>query len=164
MQKIADRQKTLAVGGVLRSDERLPIQSLDSRCADGIEGRILVHGEEENGRSYMMLESTDAKIYVINHTRRMQQLRNAGRLRANTFVRLQTVLTAGRPLLAVEELGSAESILKNRRYLRRTARRLVRKGTLPVEGEWNGWLGSYHQAVVRAANELGVERETGLGR
>ena len=52
-----------------------------------VEGRILVHGEEENGRSYMMLESTDAKVYAINHTRQMQEMRKAGGLRVNTFVR-----------------------------------------------------------------------------
>jgi hypothetical protein len=89
MRKMADRQKTLAAGGILRSDERLPIQALDHRAVECVEGRILVHGEEENGSSYMMLESADAKVYAINHTRRMQQMRNAGQLQVNSFVRLR---------------------------------------------------------------------------
>jgi len=163
MQKIADRQKTLAAGGVLPSDKRLPIQPLDHRALEHVEGRILVHGEEENGRTYMMLESTDAKIYAINHTRGMLQMRNAGRLRVNAFVRLHTVLAAGRPQVAIEELGTAESILESPRYLRQTARRLLDTGTLAV-GEWNGWLGRYHQAVGQAVNNLQAERHTGIGR
>jgi len=64
MQKMTDRQKTLSAGGVLRSDERLPILPLNHRALDYVEGRILAHGEEENGRSYLMLESTDAKVYA----------------------------------------------------------------------------------------------------
>jgi type IV secretory pathway VirD2 relaxase len=154
MQKIADRQKTLSVGGVLRSDERLPILPLDHRALDCVEGRILVHGEEENGRSYLMLESTDAKVFAINHTRRMQEIRNAGGLRVNQFVRFRKVLAAGRPRIEVEEIGSAENILEDRGHLRQTAQRLARKGITPVEEGWAGWLGRYQQAVVKASDEL----------
>ena len=159
MQKMTDRQRTLAAGGVLRSDERLPIQPLDHRALDYVEGRILVHGEEENGRSYMMLESTDAKVYAINHTRQMQEMRKVGGLRVNTFVRLRKVFATGRPRIEVEELGTAESILENRVYLRQTAQQLVRKGITPVDGGWNGWLGCYQRAVREAANELRTERD-----
>ena len=112
MQKMADRQRTLAASGVLRSDERLPIQALDHRVLVHVEGRILVHGEEESGRSYMMLESTDARVYAIKHTRQMQEMRQAGGLRVNTFVRLRRVFAAGRPRIEVEELGTAETFWK----------------------------------------------------
>jgi hypothetical protein len=154
MQKMVDRQKTLRAGGVLRSDERLPILPLDHRALDCVEGRILVHGEEENGRSYLMLESIDARVYAINHTRRMQEMRNAGGLRVNQFVRFHKVLAAGRPRIEVDELGSAESILEDRGYLRQTVQQLARKGITPVEEGWAGWLGRYQQAVVRASDEL----------
>jgi hypothetical protein len=154
MQKMVDRQKTLTAGGVLRSDDRLPILPLDHRALDGVEGRILVHGEEENGRSYLMLESTDAKVYAISHTRRMQEMRNAGGLRVNQFVRFRKVVAAGRPRIEVEELGSAESILEDRGYLRQTVQQLARKGIAPVEDGWAGWLGRYQQAVGRASDEL----------
>jgi type IV secretory pathway VirD2 relaxase len=165
MGKIADRQKTLAVGGILRSDERLPIQPLDHRAMDWVEGRVLVHGEEENGPSYMMLESTEGKVYAINHTRRMQQMRNAGQLQVNSFVRLQTVVAAGRYRVEIEELGDAESILKNRGHLRETAQRLLRKGIVPGEEGWSGWLGRYQCALSRAAKDLGTEeRDLGVGR
>jgi len=159
MQKMADRQKTLSVGGVLRSDERLPILPLDHRALDTVEGRILVHGEEENGRSYVMLEATDATVYAIYHTRQMQEMRNAGGLRVNTFARLRRVFAGGRPRIEVEELGSAESILENRGYLRQAAQQLSRKGITPAEDGWAGWLGRYQRAVSRAAEELRRDRE-----
>jgi hypothetical protein len=164
MKKMADRQNTLAAGGVLPSDRRLPIEPLDHRAMDHVEGRILVHGEEESGRTYMMVESTDAKIYVINHTRQMQGMRNAGGLKVDTFVRLHMV-AAGRPRVAVEELGTSESILENRGYLRQTVQQLLRKGITPVEDGWNGWPGKYQRAVNRTASEVRSERRvTGLER
>jgi type IV secretory pathway VirD2 relaxase len=159
MQKMADRQKTLGAGGVLRSDERLPILPLDHRALDCVEGRILVHGEEETGRNYFMLESTDAKVYAIYLTRQMQEMRHAGRLRVNTFVRLRKVFAGGRSRIEIEELGSAESILENRGYLRQTVQRLARKGALPVQEGWGGWFGRYQRAVSRAADEARREQE-----
>jgi type IV secretory pathway VirD2 relaxase len=165
MSKMADRQKTLAAGGILRSDERLPIQPLDHRALDWVEGRVLVHGEEENGPSYMMLESTDAKVYAIKHTRQMQQMRNMGRLQVNGFVRLSTVASAGRSRVEIEELGTAESILDNRGYLRETAQRLLRKGIEPGEDGWSGWLGRYQRALTRAAKDFGAkERDIDVDR
>jgi type IV secretory pathway VirD2 relaxase len=165
MGKMADRQKTLAAGGILRSDERLPIQPLDHRAVDWVEGRILVHGEEENGPSYMILESTDAKVYTISHTRRMQQMRNAGRLQVGTFVRLQTVVAAGRSRVEIEELGDADSILENRGYLRETVQRLLRKGIAPREEGWSGWLGRYQRAITQATKDLRAgERNVGIHR
>jgi hypothetical protein len=60
MQKIGDRQKTLAAHVVLMSDPRLMIESSDNRTWKVLEGRVLMHGEEEDGRdagrSYLMLE------------------------------------------------------------------------------------------------------------
>jgi type IV secretory pathway VirD2 relaxase len=165
MGKMADRQKTLAAGGFLRSDERLPIQPLDLRAMDWVEGRVLVHGEEENGPSYMMLESTDAKVYAINHTRQMQQMRNTGRLQVNSFVRLSTVVAAGRTRVEIDELGTAESILENRGYLRETVQRLSRRGITPGEDGWSGWLGRYQRALTRAAKDLEAgERNIGVDR
>src|SRR6202034_29446 len=106
---------------LFRSAKTLPIQPLDHRALDYVEGRILVHGEQENGRSYMMLESTDARVYAINHTRQMQEMRKVGGLRVNTFLRLRKAFGAGRPRIEVDELGTAEGILENQGYLRQTA-------------------------------------------
>ena len=66
MQRIADRQKTLAAHGTFMSDERLPIEVLDLTETTSVEGRVLVHGQDEQtGRSNLMLEGTEAKVHLI---------------------------------------------------------------------------------------------------
>src|SRR5437879_3324618 len=47
MQRLGDRQKILAAHGVLVSDTRLPLAMFDLRNCTTLEGRILVHGEDE---------------------------------------------------------------------------------------------------------------------
>lgn len=70
MQRTTDSKRTLAARGTLTSDERLPIEALDFRQATAVEGRVLVHAEDEaTGRNYLMFEGTDAKVYFVNYTR-----------------------------------------------------------------------------------------------
>jgi hypothetical protein len=47
MQQTTDRQKTLAAHGVVMSDSRLVIEALDSVTMTSVEGRVLVHGQDE---------------------------------------------------------------------------------------------------------------------
>jgi hypothetical protein len=47
MKSTSDRQRTLAAHGVPISDQRLPLQVLDLRQLTTVEGRILVHGTDE---------------------------------------------------------------------------------------------------------------------
>jgi Arc/MetJ-type ribon-helix-helix transcriptional regulator len=69
MQRSADRQKTLAAYGALVSDDRLQMTVQDLRSLTALEGRVLVHGEEEySGRSYLILEGTDARLHYITYT------------------------------------------------------------------------------------------------
>jgi len=72
MQRLGDRQKVLAAHGVPVSDTRLPLVMFDLRRCTTLEGRIPVHGEDEGaGRTFMMLEGTDAKVHCIYHTSEM---------------------------------------------------------------------------------------------
>jgi len=92
MQRLGDRLKMLAAHGVPVSDPRLPLVMFDLRRYTTLEGRILMHGEEEGtGRSYMMLEGSDAKVHCIYHTPQMEEMRGRGGLRPNGFVRLRKV-------------------------------------------------------------------------
>jgi hypothetical protein len=69
MQRVSDRQKTLAAHGVPMSDARLAIETLDMRRFMAVEGRILVHGQDEqSGQNYLILEGTDAKVHFIYYT------------------------------------------------------------------------------------------------
>jgi hypothetical protein len=144
MQRSADHQKKLAAHGALMSDERLPLSVLNLRELTTLEGRILVHAEEESsGRAYLMLEGTDARVHHVYYTPEMEAERNRGGLRKNSFVRLRKVFSDGCPALRIDESGDAESILHNKPHLRETAQRLVRRGIVPQDDGWNGWFGRY---------------------
>ena len=155
MQRLGDRQKILAAHGVPVSDTRLPLAMFDLGKCTTLEGRILVHGEDEgSGRSFMMLEGTDAKVHCIYHTPQMAEARGRGGLRTNRFVRLRKLFENGRPLLEIDELGHSKKILSDRHHHEETARRLMQSGTTPVEDGWGGWLGRYQSALRKAAIEL----------
>lgn len=159
MQRMSDRQKTLAAHGVLMSDERLPVVVLDYRDLKSIEGRVLVHGEEEDGRNYLMLEGTDARIHHIHYTPEMEEARNRGGLRTNAFVRLRKRSIGGESVMEIDEFGNADAISRNESYLRRTAQALIKRGIIPDENGWGGWLGRYQAALRGAALE-----EEAMGR
>ena len=61
-------------------------------------------------------------------------------------------------MLKIDELGTSESILRNRGYLRETAQRLIRRGIVPQEDGWNGWLGRYQSALQETATILESQR------
>jgi type IV secretory pathway VirD2 relaxase len=156
MQRAGDRQKVLAAHGVLLSDERLPMQALDLRQASSVEGRVLMHGEDEqSGRHYLMLEGVDARVHFIEYTHEMEEARARGELRTNSFVRLHRILVGEGSTLQIEDLGNSEALLKKRHYFQNQARQFLKQGILPTEDGWGGWLGQYQAAMKQAA--VGIE-------
>lgn len=140
------------------SDERLPLNVLDLRDLTTLEGRVLVHGEEEgSGRSYLLLEGTDARVHYIHYTPELEAARNRGGLTTNSFIRLRKSSTVGQPA-KLDELDDAESILHNKLYLREAARQLARRGVIPQDEGWDGWLGRYQKALSDAVNALQFQR------
>jgi hypothetical protein len=161
MQRSADHQKTLAAHGVLMSDDRLQRRAADIRHLTTLEGRILVHAEEESsGRSYLVLEGTDARVHFVYYTPAMELARSDGGLRTNSFVRLRKVFLDGRPVVEIEEFGDAESILHDKRHLRGTAQRLLQSGIIPQDDGWNGWLGRYQHKLAETAAAFERQRAT----
>ncbi len=155
MQRAGDRQKLLAAHGVVLSDKRLPMEALDTSQLTSIEGRVLVHGEDEqSGRHYLMLEGVDARVHYIEYTREMEDARARGELRRNNFVRLRRILADRQSTLEIEDFGDSEALLKNRVYFQNQARELLKRGILPAEDGWGGWLGQYQGALKQAATEL----------
>jgi hypothetical protein len=155
MQRANDRQRILAAHGVPISDRRLPIQMLDTRHFTAVESRILAHGEDEqSGRRYLMLEGTDAKVHLIYQTQEIEEARSSGGLRTNSFVRLRKLFVVGQPILDVHEFGDAEQFLKNRSVLRENARALLKRGLVPTENGWGGWLGRYQAALADVVGEI----------
>ncbi|MGB9456594.1 MAG: DUF3363 domain-containing protein [Bryobacteraceae bacterium] len=165
MQRTSDRQRTLAAHGALVSDERLPMEVLDVRQITSVEGRMLVHGQDEqSGRNYLMLEGTDAKVYFINYGREMEEARSRGELWTNSFVQLRKVALDGALTLDVKDLGDADQLLTNPRHLGEEARELLKRGIMPTEDGWGGWLGRYQAALCKTAREIEVGKKRNLVR
>ena len=79
-------QQMLAAHGALLSDARLQLVVTDARTIDSIAGRVIMHGEEENGalagRNYLLLEGTDGAVFaailaIISSTLRMASRRTS---------------------------------------------------------------------------------------
>jgi type IV secretory pathway VirD2 relaxase len=165
MQRTSDRQRTLAAHGALLSDERLPMEVLDWRQVASVEGRVLVHGQDEQtGRNYLMLEGTDAKVYFINYSREIEEARSRGDLRTNSFVRLRKLSLDGALTLDVSDLGDAEQLLTNPRHLGEEARELLKRGIMPTEDGWGGWLGKYQAGLCKTAREIEERKGRNLAR
>jgi hypothetical protein len=154
MQRAGDWQKMLGAHGVPVSDTRLPLKMLDSRRLTSLEGRILLHGEdEETGRTFMLLEGTDALVHCLYHTSEMSEARSRGGLRANSFVRIQRVFVGGRSHIELDDLGDANQLLGDGSHFQKTARKLLRRGIIPTEDVWEGWLGHYRKALLNTVLE-----------
>ena len=161
MQRSADRQKTLAAHGALISDERLQMTVLDLRSLTTLEGRILVHGEEESsGRSYLILEGTDARVHYVYYTPEIEAARNRGGLRTNSFIQLRKSTAESRPALEIDDMGDSEAMLRNNGKLRELGQRLIRRGIIPQDDGWSGWLGRYQKALRDAVTILEIPSVT----
>ena len=155
MQRTADRQRTLAAHGVLMSDGRLQIEALDLKQLTSVEGRVLVHGQDEQtGRGYLMLEGTDAKVHFIPYTPGMEKSRSRGELKTNSFVRLRKLSVGEREMLEVNDLGDATGLLSNQRHLSEKVYELLNRGIVPTEEGWGGWLGKYQAALRKTSREI----------
>ena len=150
IQQAGDRQKTLAAYGALLSDQRLPLQVTSPANITKLEGRVLGHGQEDStGRPYVLIEGTDGKVHFIYQNVNIESARHRGRMRVNSFVQLRRNSSNARRRLMVEDLGDAEALLANKRFIRRRAQYVVQAGLLlRDEPCWGGWLGRY-QAQLR---------------
>jgi uncharacterized protein DUF3363 len=161
MQRSADRQKTLAAHGALVSDDRLQMTVQDLRSLTALEGRVLVHGEEEySGRSYLILEGTDARLHYIYYTPEIEAARNRGGLRTNSFIQLRKSTAESRPALEIDDMGDSEAMLGNNRKLRELGQRLIRQGIVLQDDGWSGWLGRYQKALRDAVTTLEIPSVT----
>ncbi len=89
----------------------------------------------------------------------MEQARHEGGLRTNAFVRLRRMFVDGAPTLETEDLGNSENVLRNQRHLADTAQKLIKRGVIPTEDGWGGWLGRYQAALRETALRLELEHE-----
>jgi len=156
MQRAADNQKTLADHDALLSDQRLQLSAPNWRDVTSLEGRVLSHGEEDNGNRFLLLEGTDARVYYLRYTPELEEARSRGDLTTNSFVAIKKTMDENhRRRIVVANLGDAEALFENQDHFRSLAKRLVQRGVVPFDDErWGGWLGRYHETLREAVCEL----------
>lgn len=161
MQNTTDRQRALAQHGALLSDTRLPIRVTDAkRLEQPLEGRVLGHVEDERtGRAYMILEGTDQNVHFIWHTTEIESARRQRRLGPNSFIRISPHSANDRTFLVIADLGSSDELLNNTQYMRNKAQALVKRGMVPVENGWAGWLGGYQNQLTHALQEIAADQQ-----
>jgi hypothetical protein len=119
MKRAADNQKTLAAHGALLSDPRLQLSAPNWRDVTSLEGRVLSHGEEEDGRRYLMLEGTDGRVYYLRYTPELDEARSRGDLTTNSFVVInKTVEEDRRRRIVVAKTEPGSGTVKNCRRIR----------------------------------------------
>jgi type IV secretory pathway VirD2 relaxase len=151
LQRTIDRQKMLAAHGARLSDPRLPFQITDTRKLRVVEGRVLLHAEDEaSGRRYLLLEGTDAKVHLIYHTDSIEDARRTGKLAVNNFVRLEKRFAEGIPQINVSDYGDANALLGNQTFFKKQAQLSCRRAISENQNSWGGWLGQYF-ARLRAS-------------
>jgi|SRR5579885_300462 len=162
LQRTLDRQKMLAAHGALLSDPRLPFEITDTRKLKRIQGRVLLHAEDDSsGRRYLLLEGTDAKIHLIYHTDSIETARSAGKLGVNTFIHLRKSFADRMPDIEVSDYGDATVLLGNETFFKKQAQFFLRRGITEEQSNWGGWLGQYF-ATLRSSIE--AERLTSRNR
>lgn len=153
LQRTVDRQKMLAAHGALLSDPRLPFEITNIRNLKAVEGRVLLHAEDEtSGRRYLLLEGTDAKVHLIYHTQEIEQARHAGKLTVNSFVRLEKWFADRLPHIEISDYGNAYALLADRAFMNKQSKTPLRQAIATNENLWGGWLGQYHK-TLRVADE-----------
>ena len=149
MQRAGDHQKALTANGALLSDKRLRLQVTPPAAVNQLEGRVLGHGQEDSsGRPYVLIEGTDAKVHFVYQEDGIDAARHKGLMGVNSFVRLRKSLRNGRIKLIVDDMGTAEKVLGDKRYMSSRAQVLIKRGVLADEAPcWGGWLGRYHAVL-----------------
>ena len=157
LQRTVDRQKMLATHGALLSDPRLPFGITNIRNLKAVEGRVLLHAEDEvSGRRYLLLEGTDAKVHLLYHTQEIEETRRVGKLAVNSFVRFEKRFADRIPYIEISDYGDADALLANRGLMNRQVQSLLRQGITLDQDLWGGWLGQYHKALRVAVERQGL--------
>jgi hypothetical protein len=156
MQRAADHQKTLTAHGALLSDQRLQLSAPNWGGITSLQGRVISHGEEENGSRFLLLEGTDGRVYYLPSTTELDEARSRGELTTTSFVVItKTVDEERKRRIVAANLGEADALLQDRGHFRSLAKRLLQRGIVPFDDErWDGWLGRYHETLRETLLDL----------
>jgi hypothetical protein len=57
-------------------------------------------------------------------------------------------------MLEIDDMADSEALLHDKRQLRQIGQRLIRRGIMPEDDGWSGWLGRYQKALRDAVTTL----------
>lgn len=161
MQVGNDRLKSLHEQRHTLSDPRLPLVATELRNVRRLSGKVIGTGLDENrGIPYLLLEGTDAKVHYLYQDGALNEARRKGQLQPGSFVEIERQFIQGgdgrkRAQIVVTDRGPAEALLTDQKHLARDALRAAKgQPSLPRESGYGGWLGRYHKAVAKRAQEL----------
>ncbi len=63
-------------------------------------------------------------------------------------------------MLELPDMGDSVAILHDTRQLREIGQRLIRRGIIPQDDGWGGWLGRYQKALRNAVTTLEIPSVT----
>jgi len=144
-----DRQRMIDQFGVMASDPATPIRITAWRDIDKLEGRILVHGQEDNrDPAYFLIEDVNGVIRFMEHRHEIEQARAAGRMQPGSYVAMRVKFVRRQPQWIVQDFGPAEEALINADFLEKC----IKRGVNPPAHHLTGWLGKFRDAVRAARN------------
>jgi len=74
-------------------------------------------------------------------------------------VRLRKLFVDGQPVMEIDDFGDSEAVLRNRSLLKQKAWILIKRGIIPDEDGWGGWLGRYQSTLRKTAlDEVDAEK------
>lgn len=152
-QKVQDRLHTIQHYGIMSSDPRLPFVYADWREVRSIEGRVLVHGQDDaRPVPYVLIESTEGKIVYLEHRNEIQAARAQGMLEPGAYIAMRVAFVDHKPHWIVEDYGDAEKALREAEFIDGC----LRRGVVPAP-DYGGWLGALRELLAEAR----YQREAG---
>lgn len=140
VQKSIDRIKTMEAHGVTASDSNMPFKILKPDDIQDVEGRILVHAQDEfSGNNFALIETVQGEIVRLPHVKEIAGARKYGQLEPGRYLRV----TRRSDGFRIEDFGDADLALSNPGFLAANRERL--KGVVP--SGFPGWLGELRKAV-----------------
>jgi phage/plasmid primase-like uncharacterized protein/type IV secretory pathway VirD2 relaxase len=159
-QQTSDRQRMIQRFGVMASDPAIPFQRSRWRDFTSIEGRVLLHGEEDNRKSaFVLIEDVNGVIRQLDHRPEVEAARQKGMLQPGAYVSLRAAFVERKPYWIVEDHGPAEAALANAEFLEKCARRGVNPNHI-----YKGWLGQFREEIKRVRLVPNVDRPDVLAR
>ncbi len=90
LQILQTRTKMVAESRALMTEPRCPPQVTRLQAGDRLVGRVLGTGlDEDNGRSYILLEGVDNRAHIVYQTASVEKQRAAGNLKLRSLVALE---------------------------------------------------------------------------